>query len=354
MRADRRFSFLGHLSRRYRCCTFCSLALALLLPAIACGQQVGLKQRLYTNGSSVRRTFSEATEAARQSTVQVLNGERVCAQGVIVDAEGWILTKASELGKDVHCRLANGTTHPAEVVARHEGADLALLKIAAQDLTPIEWETDPRPAVGQWVICTGVREIPEAIGVVGAERRKIPFVRIPGILGVALENDDSPPQVTRVTTASAADAAGIKVGDVIEQIDARKLANRGEMIDVIQKHDPGDTIELAIRRGSERLSIKATLTDPPSNEFLTRIAIQNRMGGDLSRRRTGFEAVIQHDAVLRPEECGGPAVGLNGRALGINIARAGRTETYTLPADLVIPLIEELKLQAPASLVSKE
>lgn len=354
MRANRWFVFLGHLSRRYRCCTSCSLAWALLLPALAFGQQVGLKQRLYTNGSSVRRTFSEATEAARQSTVQVLSGERVCAHGVVVDAEGWILTKASELGKDVRCRLANGATHPAEVVARHEGADIALLKIDVQDLTPIEWDSNPRPAAGQWIICTGVREIPEAIGVVGAQRRKIPFVRIPGILGVALENDDSPPLVTRVTSASAAESAGLKVGDVIEQIDALKVANRREMIDFIQKRDPGDTIELAIKRGEERLSIKATLTDPPSDEFLTRIAIQNRMGGDLSRRRTGFEAVIQHDAVLRPEECGGPAVGLNGKALGINIARAGRTETYTLPADLLIPLIEELKLQAPASLVSKE
>jgi RNA polymerase sigma factor (TIGR02999 family) len=36
--------------------------------------------------------------------------------------------------------------------------------------------------------------------------------------------------------------------------------------------------------------------------------------------------------VLKPEECGGPLVDVDGRAVGLNIARAGRVETLALPA----------------------
>jgi serine protease Do len=52
---------------------------------------------------------------------------------------------------------------------------------------------------------------------------------------------------------------------------------------------------------------------------------------------------LQHDTVIRPADCGGPLVDLDGKAVGINIARAGRTESYAIPAEDVIALIAELK-----------
>ena len=53
--------------------------------------------------------------------------------------------------------------------------------------------------------------------------------------------------------------------------------------------------------------------------------------------------VLQHDTVLRPNQCGGPVVNLDGQAVGVNIARAGRVASYALPASVVLPLLEELK-----------
>jgi serine protease Do len=70
--------------------------------------------------------------------------------------------------------------------------------------------------------------------------------------------------------------------------------------------------------------------------------IQNQMGGKLSVRRSGFDKILLHDTVLRPEECGGPIVNLKGEAVGLNIARAGRTESYALPVSIVKQRIEEL------------
>jgi serine protease Do len=80
-----------------------------------------------------------------------------------------------------------------------------------------------------------------------------------------------------------------------------------------------------------------------ANERSARARIQNNMGGTLSVRAFGFDLAIQHDSVLRPEECGGPLVNLDGNVIGINISRAGRVESYALPSDLLQRLIPELK-----------
>ena len=69
----------------------------------------------------------------------------------------------------------------------------------------------------------------------------------------------------------------------------------------------------------------------------------NMYGGPLSDRRGGFEAALQHDTVLLPSQCGGPLVDLDGKAVGINVARAGRVESYAIAAAAVQPLLEELK-----------
>ena len=66
------------------------------------------------------------------------------------------------------------------------------------------------------------------------------------------------------------------------------------------------------------------------------------MGGPLSNRSGDFPAALQHDSVLRPSDCGGPIVDLSGKAVGINIARAGRVESFALPADQVKPLLKDL------------
>ena len=73
-----------------------------------------------------------------------------------------------------------------------------------------------------------------------------------------------------------------------------------------------------------------------------------RLAGEVSRRSQGFELAIEHDTVLQPWLCGGPLVNLNGEAIGLNIARAGRVTTYALSAKLVQGILQDLiNAQAP-------
>jgi hypothetical protein len=67
------------------------------------------------------------------------------------------------------------------------------------------------------------------------------------------------------------------------------------------------------------------------------------MGSTLSNRRGGFPAIMQSDLVIKHTDCGGPAVTLDGKAVGLIIARAGRTESYAIPSERVQALIDPLK-----------
>ncbi len=100
---------------------------------------------------------------------------------------------------------------------------------------------------------------------------------------------------------------------------------------------------LTVLREKEEVTAVVVLTDPQMLIYDRLREMQKKMGGDLSRRKTGFTEVLQHDTVLRPEDCGGVIVDLQGNAIGLNIARAGRTKSFAIPADQVIPMIEKLK-----------
>lgn len=62
-----------------------------------------------------------------------------------------------------------------------------------------------------------------------------------------------------VRAGSPAEAAGIKGGDVIVQIGQTEVKNLYDMTAALQEHRPGDVVDITVRRGEERLTMKATL-----------------------------------------------------------------------------------------------
>ena len=70
--------------------------------------------------------------------------------------------------------------------------------------------------------------------------------------------------------------------------------------------------------------------------------VYSARGGKLSERRTGFPLVLTHDAVIWATDIGGPVLNLDGEAIGLNIARYGRTATYALPAEHAKQAIEAM------------
>jgi serine protease Do len=266
-----------------------------------------------------------------------------------MSADGEILTKASEVHGDLECELMDGRSFKAELIATDRDSDLALLKIPASHLTPIEWEQGPRPEVGQWFITPGLKELPVSVGIVSVANHDIPPES--GVLGISISEDKTGPRITKVFTNSGAAKAGLKVGDIVTRVSEHAVTTGDSLTSRIGNLRPGDSLKLYILRDEQEVEVLATLGYPQKEmtKLLDRGNFQNRLGGKLSIRRAGFASIIQHDSVLAPEECGGPVVGLSGKALGLNIARGGRTESYALPAKTVLHVYEQLKAQYLAS-----
>jgi S1-C subfamily serine protease len=69
----------------------------------------------------------------------------------------------------------------------------------------------------------------------------------------------------------------------------------------------------------------------------------------LSENRKDFPNALQHDLTLRPNECGGPLIDLDGKLVGVNIARGGRVKSYAIPTVDLKNVIEKLSDQGSGS-----
>jgi serine protease Do len=299
--------------------------------------------------SSVISVFREIVADPVKSTVEVSADQETVALGTVVSDQGHILTKGSDLKGKIVCKLSDNRRYDAELLGVNKQHDLALLKIEAENLTPIVWSEAAETPVGSWLATPGLATDPVSIGVVSAIPRSIAAPR--PILGVLLAQGERGARIENVMSGSGAEKAELKVGDVIFGVNGEEIASREALIERIGKFEPGDLVKLKVKRGEDDLEVEATLgpTDEMDSQ-INRHEFQNQLGGELSRRRAGFPSVFQHDTVLRPTECGGPVVDLDGRAVGINIARAGRVASYAIPAGMVKEVLAALLNAKPVSL----
>ncbi len=313
------------------------------------------RNEITRQNEALRTTFRSVVAPAQASVVRVLVDGKQVALGTVVAAEGLILTKASEAASgDLVCELADGRKLPARVVGMRSQHDLALLQVDATDLHPISWIEGDSPVVGSWLATPGPGEDPISIGVMSVAVRE---VRAPsGLLGVQLKDGDEVKGavIEQVMSDTGAAEAGLQVDDIVLRLNGKEIANREELIAGIKSYQPGDRVRLLVQRGNEQLNILATLGSPERGARGDRREFQNNLGGSLSIRRAGFPSVLQHDSILQPNECGGPICDLDGRAVGVNIARAGRVNSYAVPASVVQFVVSELRAEGAAAKPSAE
>lgn len=313
------------------------LALVGLLPHVGNGQE-GLRRHL---SSSLLDAFRDATHEAAQSTVQIYCDNYRACLGVVVRPDGQIVTKASELKGKIECQLkGESEKHEARIVARDPATDLALLKIDAKNLPAARFGTGEAPPVGSFLVTCGITDKPLTIGVVSVAARKI--LPPQAALGIQLEPADNQARIAAVQPGMAAERAGLKDGDIIRQVNGEEIAATQQLQKTIRARQPGDKVAVVVERDGKQLSFEVTLGNMADLVHDERSDFQNSLGGSLSERRSGFPLAIQHDSVLRPSECGGPIVDLDGHVVGLNIARAGRVESYALPASTVRESVDQM------------
>lgn len=294
-------------------------------------------------GSQIRKAFRSVVSTPRSWTVRVRSNGKEVSLGAIVGSRGWILTKASQLNGKITCELSTAERYEAELIGVDGKLDLALIKIDARRLPTVQWQSATDPKVGQWLVTPGLSMSPVSVGVLSVARRAIKPA--PGVLGVQIGDAEEGALVKSVLRESGAEKAGLKAGDIILNVAGEDIENANALTNFVRKFLPGDRVSVTLLRADKEVTVVVILTDPKMLIYDRLREMQKKMGGDLSRRKTGFKEVFQHDAVLRPEDCGGVIVNLKGKAVGLNIARAGRTKSFAIPANRVIPMIEKLKLK---------
>jgi serine protease Do len=290
--------------------------------------------------------FKEVVARPSESTVRVQADGKDAALGAVVSADGYIVTKGTLLKGKLSCKLKDGRSFDAQFVGLDTKHDLAMIKIGTSGLKAVDWAPSKTAEVGDWVAAPGNGDEAVAVGVVGVATRKPnpnEFLREPppkgsGYLGVFLSEKPGSATIGRLEPGGPAAKAGLKPGDAVLAVEGRKIPSTERLIAVIKALKSGSTVTLTIKRGDKEQELKVKLGERP----MDRGWMQNTMGSELSKRRD-VPIMLQHDLVIKPGDCGGPLVNLDGKTVGINIARAGRTESYALPSEAVIALLADLK-----------
>jgi len=297
------------------------------------------------------RLVQPLAESVNGSVVQVLSGGRPVALGTVVSADGYVLTKRSELSGDpIRVRLHDGRLLPARVSAVRRHNDLALLRVEADvDFDPVEF-AQQAPPVASFLISPGRTDRPVGIGVVGVRKQR--RVAHQGRLGVMLQDDSSGRAlVGGVFPQSGAAVAGVEPGDLIVAINGREENSRRAVMDRLRGMFPGESVHLTILRPNGSSGLQTIEMDARIRDLgvMRETESDMRVNGPRSVRLSGFDRVIQHDTVLDPDQCGGPILDTEGRVVGINIARAGRVVSYALPSSLVLPEMISMLEEARAT-----
>ncbi len=299
-----------------------------------------LPRAQYKSGEETLNALADLSRARRNSVVKLEIDGKTVALGAVVDANGLVLTKASELhpGK-LTAWLSTGKEVAAEILGSEVENDVALVKVEARNLKPVEWATG-RVNVGQWVVTPGTAETPQALGIVSVAPRRIRHAR--ALIGIHLARNGASTKIDSVMEGLGAQQAGLKPGDQILAVNQIPVNEGPELVRRLREFREGQKVDLKVQRDDHEFETTVSLMRAKGDEDDSTDRI-DRMGGAPSDRSQGFELAIQHDTVLKPWMCGGPLLNLEGKAVGLNIARAGRVATYALTSDVARRISDQLK-----------
>lgn len=278
-------------------------------------------------------TFRTAKDACLLITSQ-LNGkeEKIC--GASFDG-GYIVSKSSMVGSEPLVHAGNKMIK-ATILRRDRENDLILLQVKKRIRGGIRMpEAKPDSLSFQQLgkfLASPRPDTASAISVVGSLPFSLPKISSTGFLGASVAYRSGPLLLTFVRKNSPAVASGLREGDEVISINGVTILKPEDYGAELQKYWPGDTVAIQLKRQDSSYTRRIVLSEKP---LIKATHPADMFTGGKSTRRDGFARVFAHDAVLTPDQCGGPVFDAAGGFQGINIARYSRTSTIVIPADVV-------------------
>ncbi|ACU62698.1 trypsin-like peptidase domain-containing protein [Chitinophaga pinensis] len=300
---------------------------------------------------SLRLTMktNKLNKMASVQVESVAGNQQRSINGLLIDVKGqsFVVSKNSEVAQEPLV-LYNGKSIKTRIIARDKENDLVLLGLDAHVKGGIAFPVNGPVAIGRGVFLLSPQPDTLAIAsVFGKDTFSLPKMSSLGFLGAAIAPDKQPLVLTYVMPGSPADAKGATPGDEIISINGVAVNEPMDYGRELSAYWPGDTVIIkrrlhAVAEGTDGVAGKvhqvAEVNDTivlAKRPQLPATHATDLFRGGKSERRDGFQSVIAHDAILRPEQCGGPVFTTAGVLAGINIARHSRTVTLAVPAALV-------------------
>lgn len=300
--------------------------------------------------------LEDVVSRARASMVRVLDGRSTRCYATVVDADGLAVTKRSQLpdgwqSGEVGIEAADGSRLSAHVVGSDGPLDLAVLRIEACAVPAIRWNSGVAIGPGKVLLSPRLGVGAPALGFAAIERREsTPDLSSGPYLGVRTDDagkDDLDGlgleralRVDEVVPGSGAERAGVRVGDLLTALDGAALADRTALRRLIVQRASGDRVRLSLVRDGAAMELDAELGRRQQDGRPE--ARRGNTTTPISAVSTGFGEVVAHDAIVWPEQCGGPVVDLDGNAVALNIARYDRTATHALDAKTVMNAVRRI------------
>lgn len=291
----------------------------------------------WTQGPLVRAAFGTAIGDARAGTVTLLNGDVPIGLGTVVTAEGAIVTKASELPAAPMCRLPDGRVVGVRIVGVDPAFDLALLDVPSDGLRAPSWANSFRPQVGTLVAALGPEGLPIAVGAVSVPRRDLADaaprsyclpLRVPAAAPEVFGKERPGQGYLLQLSKGLAWSAGIRPGDILTSFDGKEVRRQADLTSASKAHLTGDLVPVRLNRDGKELELRLPLRS--ISAYGT-----NFVSDD-------FPTVFEHSIPVLVHECGGPVVDLNGKLLGVTIAKTGYGG-IAIPGDCIQALLPGLR-----------
>ena len=303
-----------------------------------------LSHSRFTRGVRLRTVFRDIVKTARLSTVRFDIADRPVAFGAVVDASGLAITKASQVVRrdsaaSLTCQLPDGRNVAAKIVGLDNEYDLALVRVDASNLIPVQWSSKPI-RTGHWLATTGTRRLPQTIGVVSGNAAPVP--QKPA-LGVSFDSRLADLVIKEVFNGGAAARAELRRGDRVVRFRGEYLSSFSQLVSIIRRSRVDEPVNIEVERDGRSIRRTIRLGEWADPEL-------SSLHGSRNFRRSGFATAVRHDSVMDAEDAGGPVVNVDGEVVGINLARAERTASYLLPAERAQEVVRRLMSSRAAAL----
>ncbi|MEC8251146.1 MAG: trypsin-like peptidase domain-containing protein, partial [Planctomycetota bacterium] len=253
------------------------------------------------------------SDALREGVLKIADQRTTISLGTLVE-DNLVLTKASSLPTRQRLRGIDyrDREYDLTLVYQDPAFDLAVLEIGPNDLTPMQFQTDKTPELGEVLLCVNapgqaVVSARSAVGTPDSGDPESPFL---GVEMSRFEENDRGVTIAGILRDGAAMAAGLRAGDLIVRVNGSEVGQ--SLREALQLFRVGDRVQVAIERDGVEMTVPVQLRRRP--EYAD--GLPTPFGNDIveaNERRTGFGPAIRHDALLGPRDVGAPLVDLQGR-----------------------------------------